>query len=895
MIPIVPEPPATLENGIPKLIVHLIALNFCNFHDMLNFSLVNKSCYNTILNDSSLWIRYLKIIGSWEATDNSPNNVDFSSISAIDCLSHPISDPNLAREYFIRIYTIMNPPVNEMLLKNYANFQNSPILREFDSPSLQAKLFSNMVKFLLLYKVERSAKYHSLVIRLDTILDLFVGTIIREIGIKLDKKQYVEVKSLIDALSQLEIDDPEIGVDPLNSLLEFFIARYSETYSKVTDDSIVSEIFVKSTDKSNQGIVHGFKLQFSRLDMLFSGDMASILNEEMLEVGSIFKQVGDSDNISEVPIILKLIETFLNSYLISGLIDKIMIKAREIDQIEEEVGTEKKQLEQLINGDSGASKEAVNESGSTVTPISSDDDSPINIMNANSLFFQCVPYIHYKLISTLQNLQFPETMVEHIKMDYIKVTCEFVNFYYDPYLLEFLEKLPKQCHDSLVRMVDMWESIKIDDKKNMETDILRMVDDSHEHKKIGPFDIFSTFTNIFKFNNGSSNKSSTKHTKVETENERKITKISANLQILLSNVEGIKSLISVDLTVLVLQHVKNSYDLLLGLTKYSTTEDLNKQLYQTCSDIFTDMMKVLLSRHIEPGFTEALNTLRNYKPSDFQDRLKATSVAVAPLNNFIELVNVGDLILQMVGVFYQRELVFSGIVKAKKGKYKDFLSMSDCEKSITKFESILDTYMADGLDISINVIISEVNYTILRCGVNDSTYNMKSMEELAKNQDKASEWILKSVEILDTHFMLLEKSIDKSILDVFRQEIGERLIAIFIKLLTKRFVISVMGAIQFITDVNYLYDFFVKYRVKPTVQYFISFKQISQLYLIDCSEDRKQCKELGRLVVELGRENGVFSPEEVYQFVTRRADWAKIKKAVDKIMYGFSSDDCIIM
>jgi recyclin-1 len=49
------------------------------------------------------------------------------------------------------------------------------------------------------------------------------------------------------------------------------------------------------------------------------------------------------------------------------------------------------------------------------------------------------------------------------------------------------------------------------------------------------------------------------------------------------------------------------------------------------------------------------------------------------------------------------------------------------------------------------------------------------------------------------------------------------------------------------------------------------------------------------LVVDIGRENGVFTPEEVYQFVTRRADWDRIKKNVDKVVYGMGADDCVIM
>ncbi len=532
-------------------------------------------------------------------------------------------------------------------------------------------------------------------------------------------------------------------------------------------------------------------------------------------------------------------------------------------------------------------------------------DSRINIMNMGSLFFQSVPYIHYKLISTLQNLEYPETMVElgkgkTEKMNYINIACGFVNMYYEPYLIDFSEQLPMKCIESLKFMIKTWKSNKMDDRKKMEGEIMRMVDDPGTKKK--NFDMFSSFSNIFNFRSNKKLKSTSdgelktsEDTKEEGDGVTKITKMAAKLKILQSNVEEMKSLVNVDLTVLALQHVKNSYDLLLGLTKYSMTSDLKTQLYSTCSDIFINMLGVLIHDHIQPGFNEALATLRDYKPTKFEGKFNANSVAVVPLNSFVELVKVGDFVLQMVTVFYQKELVANGVVKSKSGKYKDFLSMSPCEKEIKNFETILDTYVADGLNISIGVIISEVSYTIQSCGADETTYQISASNNSVYINDKATEWVLRSVQILDTHFSMLQSSIDKAILDVFNQEVGERFVAIFIKLLTQRFIISVTGAMPFIRDVNFLYSFFQRYRVKATVQYFASFKKISQLYLIDCSENNKQCKELGKLIIDIGRDNGIFSPEEVYRFVSRRSDWLKIKKAVDKIMYGFTPEDCIIM
>lgn len=881
---------------VPEEVVHTIASYITSFQDLVNFSMVNKGCYNDINNDSGLWIGYLKQLGNWEpkrrrsSNENSLIILD-DEMTPIDCLSTPTSDPHMARERFIRIYSLMNPIVKGMLIDNYTNFQNLKVFRQYDTPLLQAELFSNISKVLILYKRSHPNDYKNMLLRFDTILDLFVGTVTREIGVQLEKKKFEVARSLVSALGELRLENSELTVDPLNALLEFFLTRYASGFSQVTDDHIVDKILVQADDAV--GVVNGYKLDYDRIDEQF-GKIQKVLDEDLSEVASIFHGGSKNTEIDELPIVLKIIETFLSSYLIGGLIDRLMVRAREIDEGEDmRVSLERKQMQKLIQEQRSPLPQEQDLAETDDTGLQTIDEpvdesvgNHINVMNANSLFFQAVPYIHSKLISMLQELKYPETMAEsggqQVKIDYVSLSCEFVNFYYEPYLLEFSEQLPKQCHKALEYMVQTWESSKLEDQRKMEQRILSMVDDSDERKK-KTFDILSTFTNIFTF------KAKDNEQHKETENERKVSKMAANLEILQSNVESIKSLVSVDLTVLILQHVKNTYDLLIDLTKYSTTEELNKQLYSICSDIFIDMLTIIIDEHVNPGFAEALNTLRNYDPTEFKGELKSDSAAVAPLTNFTELVNVGDLILQMVGVFYQRELVTSGIVKSKTGKYRDFLSMTQCEKEIAKFETILDTYVADGLDISIGVIMNEVNFSILENNVDATTYTLKR-----NNRDGPSEWVCKVVNILDTHFRLLEKSIDKGIMDVFKQEIGERFVAEFIKLLTKRVAINEIGAFQFITDVNYLYDFFQKSRMKSTVAYFVAFKQISQMFLVDCSEDKKQCKELGKLVIEIGRENGMFTPEEVYQFVSRRADWPRIKRSVDKIMYGFTPEDCVI-
>ncbi|GME72755.1 unnamed protein product [Ambrosiozyma monospora] len=532
-------------------------------------------------------------------------------------------------------------------------------------------------------------------------------------------------------------------------------------------------------------------------------------------------------------------------------------------------------------------------------------------MNESSLFFQCVPYMHNKLAQTINLLKYPETMIninnkEPAHMDYAKVITGFVNFYYEQYLLEFSELLPKQTQSSLVKLISDWNSNKAKNQKQIEQDILNLVVEEKTESKSSTFDIFSNFTNIFNFAGGHSKHSHTEEdgsiststvtgtTAVNsTEDDgknTKLTKFAATMKILKTNVENIKSLISMDLIVLILQNVKNSYELLLGLTHNSTTKELNATIYQTCSGIFVNTIETIINQHIQPGFDEALERLKNYnlKTKRLDNKLSE------PLTNFIELVNVGDLIIQMIDIFYNTELVTPGIVKSSKvaGQHRDFLSShtNKCDVVISKMETILDSYVADGLDVSINVILSEITHAIVDSGLSEKTYDLKDVPDTSRN----SVYAVDVVSILDKRFSLLTGAIDKSILDIFQEEIGERFINVLVKLMNKKLIISSTGSILFISDLNYLYEFFQKWRIKKTVSYLKALKQIAQIYLIDCY-DKAQCKELGKLVISLGRDNGVFNPEEVYHFTSRRSDWLKIKKSVDKLMYGFGAEDCVIM
>lgn len=112
---------------------------------------------------------------------------------------------------------------------------------------------------------------------------------------------------------------------------------------------------------------------------------------------------------------------------------------------------------------------------------------------------------------------------------------------------------------------------------------------------------------------------------------------------------------------------------------------------------------------------------------------------------------------------------------------------------------------------------------------------------------------IRVVELLSNHCFLLTGATDKGTIDVYQQEIGERFFNEIVKHLKKCFI-STEGAIWLICDLNYFYDFIAnKLKQKNVVPYFVGLKSIGQLYIIS----GKDSKELGKLISDLGKFNGI--------------------------------------
>ncbi|AET37261.1 uncharacterized protein Ecym_1001 [Eremothecium cymbalariae DBVPG len=239
--------------------------------------------------------------------------------------------------------------------------------------------------------------------------------------------------------------------------------------------------------------------------------------------------------------------------------------------------------------------------------------------------------------------------------------------------------------------------------------------------------------------------------------------------------------------------------------------------------------------------------------------------------------------LQIFSIFFRDKLIAKKIVD----KNKDFLN--ELIQTKKNFEMMLDDFVAEGLNIGINKLMDEILFVF---NSNQLPEDFNPDPSTVKNREiKPSKCATMIVELLSNHFFLLTGATDKGTIDVFQQEVGERFFNEVVKNIKKN-IISTDGAIFLICDLNYYYDFIAnKLKQKQIIPLFAGLKTVGQIFLVS----NKDSKELGKMICDVGKFQGIFTQEEIYEFVQRRADWSRVRKDVERVMYGLAVSDCIIM
>ncbi|KIK40306.1 hypothetical protein CY34DRAFT_87603 [Suillus luteus UH-Slu-Lm8-n1] len=291
---------------------------------------------------------------------------------------------------------------------------------------------------------------------------------------------------------------------------------------------------------------------------------------------------------------------------------------------------------------------------------------------------------------------------------------------------------------------------------------------------------------------------------------------------------------------------------------------------ETIEEAFCEMLVVLCNRHLEKGFGIATERMDSYKPAEHEE-----TASVAPLLQFFELVHIGDTIQSMVQVFFDKEL-------APYIDKTDFLNAVVREKK--RFENTLDDCVAAGLNAGTQVLMNQVEHIILTLTKPREYYPPEDAPlELGSTQG-----CTEAIRCLDTHCKLLKGSTSKEVLEVFYQEVGIRLLAILQKHI-KRQIISLNGGFQVIADLNAYYTFIASLKVPTITADFSHLKMLGHVFVVE------DAKDLAQIVRDVTRYGGAYRPEDIYEFIQRRADWKKIEKTVDKTMYNLSfKEDCIV-
>ncbi|RFU34649.1 hypothetical protein B7463_g1687, partial [Scytalidium lignicola] len=350
--------------------------------------------------------------------------------------------------------------------------------------------------------------------------------------------------------------------------------------------------------------------------------------------------------------------------------------------------------------------------------------------------------------------------------------------------------------------------------------------------------------------------------------------LAAKAALMASRLEGIKSLFSIEVALDLTHAAKTSIERAAPFVRLGgqTGEEAREQ----CETIFVILLQILGGRHVKTGFDKAVEHLSKYNPREVSEHQQG----VAPLITFLELVNVGDLISQMIDVFYEQQLVAT-----KLADRNDFLDPAVVAKK--KFEQMLDERVAAGLNKGIDVLMDEVEFICATTQL-PIDYNVTSLDGQTKDLDIGpTKTAVQVVNLVESHTKMLIGSADKNTLDVFNQEVGLRLFTALCKHL-KRQRISTDGAIKLISDMNLYFVYIQTLRNQDLLQYFKALRELSQIYLIDPSH----AKEMATIIADGDRFHGIFRAEEVYEFAERRADWYQVKKDVERAMYGIG---CVTM
>ncbi|AJV43135.1 Rcy1p [Saccharomyces cerevisiae YJM1385] len=834
---------------VPEIVTNIAS--YLSTVDYLSFQQVNKRVYAIIngKNDSKYWSLKLTRMGLQQVHSNEEEEItlldendDQNSLRIFE-LYKSFTAQN-SKKIFVKFYRCYNSYARKLYNNNLANFFPTSYSND---PLKQTKILNFIKKYNFSNKndIETFTRIET---NFNILREIFINSVLKESELNYQSNNLAAVARFMKILL---ISNEE------SNAIEFFKSKADLPPSLTvlpSNDELFWAEQPREEDSGGSTVIFNSK----NLDM-FLNQLRDFLNEKIKLADILFKD--------EFPVILQFIESFIQDILLD-ILNNILLSYSEF-------------LKE--NGkDSKANYECVPELYFTF--IKKFDTELNDSVNAGANF--------RKVVRDLLNLYLEPFVVNYMNQT-TRVFESFINSQLANYDTQVQDKQREQNAKIYNTLKDQTDASSASNNElpndlSIITETSKTVPEADSkpstiHQSVHSTDIsndkldfLSSFTKIFKFSNN------------ENQRLKQQLQLAYNLNLISNNLQNIKSLISLDLCYKILQESSEKTD---QIYKFHTIESLLPLIKLRCQEIFKILITQLNKNHVRPAFEKAILLLQKYNPNEIEqieikfNSLSPANTQVEPLVQFTELINIGDIILQMISIFYKNELIPKKIID----KNKDFLN--DVIQLKKNFETSIDDFVAEGLNIGINKLMDEISFVFKTLQLPDD-YNPPPPSRNSPIRDiKPTKCAIRVVELLSNHCFLLTGATDKGTIDVYQQEIGERFFNEIVKHLKKCFI-STEGAIWLICDLNYFYDFIAnKLKQKNVVPYFVGLKSIGQLYIIS----GKDSKELGKLISDLGKFNGIFTQEEIYEFVQRRSDWVRVRKDVEKVMYGLGIRDCCIM
>lgn len=349
---------------------------------------------------------------------------------------------------------------------------------------------------------------------------------------------------------------------------------------------------------------------------------------------------------------------------------------------------------------------------------------------------------------------------ENVGPSYFHLIVELIDMLYESFAVDYVREEGQTFKLFTSQVIQQWQNSISEREQLTVQNILKNV--RVETKN----DFLSSFKKVFTINASSS--AATARENNEVDNLENYSEIVAKTKILSENIKSLNKIFSLETSMEILNEAKICLHRLSYLREYSIA-GIRSEIYSGMQEIFVSLIESVGNEHVKLGFERALNYLQNYKPRDLaipqsQSEAQSYSSPIAvdqdPLVLFSELINMADLIIQMIDIFYKEELINTNIVKVE----NSILNPSLQHKK--KFEGIVDTYVADGLNVGIDLLIEEID-EIFKVYLNDEDYNPP--ENALSISFGSTDAATRVVKLLDENIDILVGCTDLSIVEVFQK------------------------------------------------------------------------------------------------------------------------------